>query len=686
MSCPPIGSDPSWNSLQNSFVPQNVAYVRDAWYSAGLGTGVNPVYRWNGCIQNGDYVPSWRDDKHGRPENWGYRVFSFSFGAYELVQDEIHNANGFKWHNAFASRRVTRKPPEGGAWWLPPSSDRYGSKNLDTSLHVPTYFLDSLSRRDVNGNLLLDFEFDRHINHNMSTNQSGDVISAARLSLVPIQAWGFGSSAAQVFASKVLTHSPAHPSFVALPNSGKERSYFLNQYAINSIINSPGNSLDRSSLNRFKNTLQVSNADRLTLKLRLKNNQLDYLRRLDYKFAHHSSGNTLAPSSSLWPFRLWSKNYSGPGPNDKGRHGHPQHTRYSEFRGSGNPRFFYWYRERFQPAINRKEYIYDEDIQISFGNGFWTEIRSNSLPSNPHESKNSDPGIRMISYGNLSLPSHNQLFDRYGIPADKVLSRATAFLKIPSSGVYNFSHLGNGNLSVYTLSQSKNDVLEQTLATNTNLSLKKNDVLMVHLNKPVNRANNTSLALQWTTPQDNRWRAVPGDLFFLSHKSAKNSSVMNEIDKNSNDNVREIEVFSNYKIHRNLDHTFIEACLDADCRAVASSDSLTNIDQDTATPGFINPNGQPASDDLFTDYRREFTSNQKTRWKPDASIPAFGYVSSFELHTLQDLYAEPSESIRLRLGNPASGLIQQNILSMEQGRSLVIPLNDSSPSLSLSNS
>ena len=219
-------------------------------------------------------------------------------------------------------------------------------------------------------------------------------------------------------------------------------------------------------------------------------------------------------------------------------------------------------------------------------------------------------------------------------------------------------------------------------------SFKKGDIVFVQLSG--NSSHFGRSRLQWKN-NGGGWNYVPGDALFLSAQAASQADNINEINELGKDNTRNIEVFSNYKINSPLDHTFIEACLNEDCSSIASQDSVSNVDQLTATPNVISDSGQQGSDDLFTDYRREFGNRDLTSWKRSPYLSGnqknrVGFSAQFEMNVLQDIYAEPFEEIRLRLGNPNSTLINRNILSMDEGRSLTIPINDASPSLSIENS
>ena len=106
---------------------------------------------------------------------------------------------------------------------------------------------------------------------------------------------------------------------------------------------------------------------------------------------------------------------------------------------------------------------------------------------------------------------------------------------------------------------------------------------------------------------------------------------------------------------------------------------ITNINSNTATPNLIKTDGTRLSDDLFTDYRREF-SDDKSKWKnyrKDNSTT--GFKSSFSIVSVQDLYAEPAEEIRLKLFSTSP-----DILFDDSQEFLTIPLVDSAPQLSIS--
>ena len=159
------------------------------------------------------------------------------------------------------------------------------------------------------------------------------------------------------------------------------------------------------------------------------------------------------------------------------------------------------------------------------------------------------------------------------------------------------------------------------------------------------------------------------------------------------DNERVIEVFSNYKIRgeeNKMSRKFIRACMNDTCSQLAAEfadnldrseprDVITNINSNTATPNLIKTDGTRLSDDLFTDYRREF-SDDKSIWKnyrKDNST--IGFKSSFSIVSVQDLYAEPAEEIRLKLVSTSS-----DILFDDSQEFLTIPLVDSAPQLSIS--
>lgn len=662
-SCVPLGYD----DVNNAFLGQNPGWILDDWYP--LNSQDFGVYRWNGCIGEGESV-------------FNFKMFSFMFAARRAVEDELSGDHEFKWFDAYARRFV---PDTFGHDFTKVDGIR-----REPSRHVPTYFLNSLTSIPSAGKLVLKFDFDRQINSRMSTNISNNTISAARLAFHDVHGWGFGKIHGDSLLNyNIQTKSSSRQSYDVLPNNGRNSSYFLNQDAINRLLGRNYRNITGNRLDKFNNTLQVTNADKVDMRFSFKNNDLDYLRRLDFKISSHqnSVNHTLAPKSSLYPFRFWDKYSSYDAPPDYGHNPRwKQPWKDSNLIGSHNPRFYSWYIKQTnrQPDTDLENYIYDEDTQISFGNGFWTDIRSDTLPNNPLEP--GLKGIRMISYGSLRLRDHNHLHTDYGIKHDKIQSTASAFVKIPSDGRYTFQSNGPAFLG---LSRSDEDGRYPEVVQNLgNPSFEKGEVVFVQLSG--NTSHFGRSRLQWRN-SNGGWGNVPGDALFLSAQAASQADNINEINELGKDNTRNIKIFSNYKINSPLDHTFIEACLNKDCSSIASQDSVSNVDQLTATPNVISDSGQQGSDDLFTDYRREFGNRDLTSWKRSRHLSGnqknrVGFSAQFEMNVLQDLYSEPFEEIRLRLGNPNSTLINRNILSLDEGRSLTIPINDASPLLSIENS
>ena len=268
----------------------------------------------------------------------------------------------------------------------------------------------------------------------------------------------------------------------------------------------------------------------------------------------------------------------------------------------------------------------------------------------------------------------------------KVESTISTFIRIPKKGKYKFKGY-NSTASFYHLSKLNGSTQYVPITPKNKILLKRNSLILASYNF-ISSISSPFHGIDWKKYDgDGRlvhgWRNIDTKHTFLSPRSARLRKIRER--NHAGNDVSALMPFHVTKRISNdtpLDSTFITPCFDQNCSKSQPSDEITNVLQDTARPTL---NRQ--SDDLFSDYRLEFPSEPWS--KVGAEIKGFdglppnlkkslGYSSNFELRVLKDIYAEPSEFIRLTVNSKPDLGITAN----SDTPSLILKILDSAPSLS----